>query len=97
MLNEAHLERIIGLPNVFAKRNQSERIVLFVAKVTDDFLLGGLSHDMRNFTLLLQTRFVVGKVILDEKMHLDGCEVEQDADGTITMSMVRYLERLKPI
>lgn len=53
MLNEAYLERIIGLPQFFVKRNQSGRIILLIAKVIDDFLLGGLLHEMRNFTLLV--------------------------------------------
>ena len=52
---------------------------------------------MRHFTELLQKRFIVGKVIIDDKLHFDGCEIMQDKIGNITMSMVRYLERLTPI
>ena len=97
MLNEGHVERVIGLLQLFVKRNQSGRIELLVAKVTDDFLLGGLVHEIKNFNLLLQARFVVGKVILDDKIYFDGCDIEQAADGSINLSMVRYMECLKAI
>lgn len=52
---------------------------------------------MKSFTELLRKRFEVGKFLIDEKLLFNGCEIEQDKDGSITMSMKRYLERLTPI
>lgn len=97
MLTEACLERVFGLPQLFTKRTPDGRICLLVAKVTDDFLLGGSVQEMQNFVELLGKRFIVGKALIDQKIHFDGCELEQDICGNIKMSMIRYLERLKPI
>lgn len=97
MVEVAHLECVIGLPQLFIKENESSFIDLLIAKVTDDFLLAGHIREMQKFATMLQDQFVVGKVILDEMVHFDGCEVEQATNGDITMSMVRYLERPKPI
>lgn len=97
MLTQAGLERVFGIPQLFVKRDQNDHISLIVAKVTDDFLLGGTIRQMQMFIDDLQKRFIVGKVAIDGKIHFDGCEIQQDMQGNITMSMVRYLERLKPI
>lgn len=52
---------------------------------------------MEHFIEKLRKRFVVGKTVIDSKIHFDGCKVEQEPTGSIKMSMIRYLERLKPI
>ena len=97
MLEHVGLERVIGLSQLFLKRDAKGNVILLVAKVTDDFLLGGTKEAMQQFTNLLEKRFEVGKVIIDDMIHFDGCEIRQDEQGNILMSMARYIERLRPI
>lgn len=97
MLTHAGLERVFGIPQLFIRRKQDSSICLLIAKVTDDFLIGGSLKDIRAFIDLLRKRFIVGKTVVDAKCFFDGCEIEQSIDGSIRMSMIRYLERLKPI
>ena len=97
MLEHAGVERVFGLSQLFVKRDTKGKVILLIAKVTDDFLLGGSTENMRQFTAMLAKRFEVGKVIIDDKIHFDGSEIEQAKEGDITMSMKRYVERLKPI
>lgn len=97
MTEHVGMEIVFGVSQLFVKRNTCEDIQLLIAKVTDDFLLGGMNSEMENFTEMLRQRFDVGKVIIDNKLHLDGCEIAQSNTGDITMSMNRYLERLVPI
>lgn len=97
MLTEAGLERILGLSQLFVRRSEDGSICLLIAKVTYDFLLDGTLEEMQKFIDELQKRFIAGKVVIDQKLHFDGCELEQDSNGDIKMSMIRYLERLKPI
>lgn len=52
---------------------------------------------MKRFLDLLEKQFVVGKTLIDEMLHFDGCEIQQDIVGNIRMSMCRYLDRLKSI
>lgn len=97
MLTEGGLQRVLGISQLFIKRDKQGRICLLIAKVTDDFLLGGSVESMEAFIRDLKKRFIVGKIIVNAKPHFDGCEIEQYADKSIRMSMIRYLERLKPI
>lgn len=96
MLEVAGMERVFGLSQLFFKRNSRGEISLIIAKVTDDFLLETTCEETQAFTELMQKRFKVGKVIINEKLHFNGCEIEQDEPGSITMSMIRYLDRLTP-
>ena len=52
---------------------------------------------MQDFLNTLGKRFTVGKTVVDQKVHFNGCETQQDACGNIKMSMNRHLEMLKPI
>ena len=95
MLEHAGFERVFAISQLFVRRDECGDIQLKVAKETDDFLLGGTIAEMRLFMEMLQKRFVVGKIIIDDKLHFDGCEIEHNKMGIITM--VRYLERLNQI
>lgn len=97
MLHDGGLQRVFGISQLFIRRATDGSVVLLVAKVTDDFLLAGSLAEMEAFVDRLKRRFVVGKVVINDKVNFDGCELEQYKDGTIRMSMIRYLERLKPI
>lgn len=97
MLTDGGLETIFGLSQLFAQRDSNGRITLLVAKVTDDFLIGGLTPDIIQFINKMKEKFEVGKAVIDESFFFDGCEITQDAAGSIRMTMERYLERLKPI
>lgn len=91
------MERVIGLSTLFLKSDTNDNVILLVSKVTDDFLLGGTKETIQRFTNLLKERFDVGKIIIDDMIHFDGCEIEQDDQGNILMCMARYIERLRPI
>ena len=97
MLEQAGIERVFGLSQLFVKRDESGRVSLLIDKVTDDFLLADSPDGMKLFTAILEKRFDVGKVIIDDKIHFDGCKIEQSTEGNITMSMTRYVERLNAI
>ena len=97
MLNDAELERIHGLSQLFTQRDSTGRIILLVAKVTDDFLVRGSVAAIDCFLSKLRKRFLVGKVVVDSQFYFNGCEIEQDTEGNIKMSMICYVERLKAI
>lgn len=97
MMSEGGLETVFGLSQLFVQRDKDGKIKLLVAKVTDDFLIGGLRPDVTSFIENMKTRFVVGKSVIDSTFFFDGCEIAQDEYGNIKMTMIRYMERLKPI
>ena len=83
MLSQAGMQRVLGLSQLFAKRDSNDNISLLIAKATDDFLLGGSVQEMEHFFEELRRRFVVGKIVIDSKIHFDGCEIEQEPAGSI--------------
>ena len=97
MLTEGGLQRFFGLSQLFIRRDGHGRISLIVAKVTDDFLIGGRTEIICKFIDRMKRRFDVGKVVIDDKFHFDGCEIQQENEGNIRMSMMGYIDRLRPI
>lgn len=97
MLSTAGLERLRGLNQLYVKRDSVGRITLIVAKVTDDFICGGAVKTTTAFIQELQKRFEVGKIIIDGKFLFNGCEIEQDTEGSILMSMRSYMSQLTEI
>lgn len=97
MLSEGGLESVFGLSQLFAQRDDNGKITLLVAKVTDDFLICGLTTDISRFIDKMKEKFDVGKAVIDNSFLFDGCEISQDEPGNIRMTMKRYVERLKPI
>ena len=97
MLNRVGLQRIKGLNQIYVLRDSVGKISLIVAKVTDDFICGGAIAVIQSFLEDLKKRFEVGKVIIDSKFHFNGCEIEQDASGSITMMMNGYMKELREI
>lgn len=57
MLSERKLERVNGLTQLYVRRNATGSIVLIVAKVTDDFIIGGPEHCITQFLESLRPRF----------------------------------------
>ena len=97
MLRDGKLERIIGLSQIFVERNTTGKVILIVAKVTDDFLIGGLVPAIKSFIYRMKLRFQIGKEVVDQKFLFDGCEIEQYKDESIKMSMHRYIDRINLI
>ena len=87
MLNVAELARIQGLNQIYVLRDVGGKIVLIVAKVTDDVICGGSLDIINPFLQKLKQKFEVGKIVIDSKFYFDGCEIEQDTTGSIHMSM----------
>lgn len=96
MLTYGGLERILGIGQFYVKRIEG-KIILLLAKLTDDFLLSSTSTDMIDFIRRIQKRFVVGKVVVDQKILFSGCEIEQDQQVSINFSMHHYMDRLRLI
>ena len=97
MLDTGKLERVFGIGQMFVKRNRHGRICLLVAKVTDDFIIGGLVDEIGTFIQSMKQRFHLGKTVINQPFFFDGCEICQEQDGAIVMSMMRYIERVMAI
>lgn len=91
------MKRLAGAHQLFIRRDHNEKLVLIVAKTTDDFLVAGEKGAIESFFGQMRERFVVGKAIIERKMKFNGCVMDVDEDGSISLSMHEYLDRLAPI
>lgn len=102
MLNKAGLTRTPGVAQLFAKRTKhsnrsgKSKILLLVAKLSDDFLVAGTTAEIDSFMNALKTRFVVGRIVDGPLYHFGGCEIRTHDNGDISM-MDTYWNRIKPI
>lgn len=97
MLNEAGLERIFGISQLYRKRDKNGSTILLVAKVTDDLLFSGSIRQMKAFAAQLERRFNISKALIDKPVIFNGCSITQNATGSILMSMKAYADGIQPI
>lgn len=89
--------RINGFSHFFVKRDNNHRTNPLVAKVTDEFLCSGDVTKISHFMDCLSKRFMVGKTFVDKPFNFIGCEVHQDREGNVRLTMLRYVERISII
>ena len=78
-------------------RNSSGETILVLAKVTDDFLIGGSIKEIKRFYELISNKFKIGKTIINDKMNFNGAEITQDKYGNIKLSMEEYCKQVRYI
>lgn len=57
MLSDSGLRRVFGISQLFIRRDKQNKIVLIVAKVTDEFIIGGSTNYIHEFIRRLRKRF----------------------------------------
>jgi hypothetical protein len=87
---------IPGIPQLFLHLNVSNNIDSFVAKVINDILIGAWSSVTAWFVLKFKSQFDVGRVVVNENMHLNGSFISVSADG-YTLDIAEPLSRIQPI
>jgi len=97
LTDDMGMERVQSVSQLFVKRDGKEGVTFLLAKVTDDLLFAGSIEYMQEFIECIQKRFDVSKSFIDGPILFNGCRIEQDGDGTITMSMKKYLESVIPL
>lgn len=70
---------------------------MVMAKVTDDLLMASPTAEIDYFIKLIEKRFPISKEIVDEGIKLNGSDINQEKDGTIRLSMERYLGKMNQI
>lgn len=97
MRTGAGLSQAFGVSQLFVQRGENGLVSLLVAKTVDDFLIAGQPQDIESFIKALSARFVVGNIEVGPRFTFNGCEIERDANGVVSVSMDEYRKRLKPL
>jgi Reverse transcriptase (RNA-dependent DNA polymerase) len=84
------------IPQLFLHRTVSNKIDQVVAKVKDDILIGVSSSVTALFVQQLKSQFDVGRVVVNDNMHLNGSFISVSADG-YTLDISEPLSRIQPI
>lgn len=95
MYNQCQLERVDTISQLFIRRDSNGKIGFILAKVVDDLLIASNIGNINGFSRALHKRFEVGKFRIDSNLVFNGCEIQQDEDGNIFMSMNSYMSKLQ--
>lgn len=91
MDNGDKIELVYEVSKLYVKRDDDENIVLLVAKVTEEFLISASTEDMHNFATMLDYEHERRKNIIDYPVIYNLCQIRQEKDAAITLSMEDHL------
>ncbi len=94
ILNHMNFKRVIGLGQLYIKRNQEQDITLVLAKLTDDLLISGKKDNIIEFSNAIRKRFTTRKVVLDGEIIFNGCILRQEENGDVLLTMQKYLDNI---
>lgn len=97
MIEDAEVEKVIGVSQLFLERDQAKKVTLLMAKTTDGFLVSDTPEEFKHFMDELSVRYEVVKIRFGQDFHFNACEVTFNNHGDATLSMGNYMRRLNPI
>lgn len=90
------LERVPGVRQLFVKRRKDGEITLMISKITDDALVAGTPTNLKEFSAMLSQKYELSKVVLDEQMNFNVCNITKEENGGVTIDMIEYMSRVSP-
>ena len=97
LLNEMNFERIIGVGQLYVKRDRKLGIELILVKLTDDLLISGAKNSVIALANAIRKRFTTRKFIVGEEIRFNGCILQQQENGDVTLCMQEYLDNIDEI
>lgn len=86
-----------GVSQLYIRRDSGSRIVLIIAKLTDDILIGGKINAVKEFSALISKRFKISKEVIDSEIRFNGCIISKRSSEDIILSMEDYVKSMKPM
>lgn len=90
LVHTAGFTRLLGMSQMYIKRDADNRIVLVAVIVTNDILLAGNIELLNQFAEEISTRYKVRKIIIDDMINFNGCQISQDSVGNVSMDMSSF-------
>ena len=75
------------MPKLFFNRNNHGDLTIIVAKVVDDFSLGGNQSDINAFHKGILSRFNVGRYIANSDTIFNGMHISRKDGGSVHINM----------
>lgn len=97
MLTHCRLKRVLGVNQLVLRRSDLGCMVVLVAKLSDEFLVGSKLDEIDTFLRELHAENILTKITDWSAHNLDCCEIIADRIGNTTMSMQQYWQRIKSI
>lgn len=95
MIKKCEMERGPGVSQLYIRQTLSGKIILMPAEITDDIFLAGNIHEITSFYKLISKQYNVSKIIIDNQINFNGCNITQDSRGNIIKDMSRFLFSLQ--
>ena len=85
--NSDDIFEVDGLPQLFVKRDATGKIVLLIAKVVDDLLIGGKKREIESVREKIMSRFKVGRFNNSEQIIFNRLHISRMGSGDIKLCM----------
>ena len=72
-----------GQSQLYFRRDINGKIIVIVAKVTEDFIIRGSEEFITHFTEIVQSRCRVRKVVVNKPFFFRRSDVPQDYNGSV--------------
>lgn len=72
-------------------------MIFLATKVTDDILIAGSITGMNHFCEQISRKVNVRKVIIEDRIIINGCEIYQNVLDDLRLCMNRELSKIAPI
>ena len=92
--NSDDIFEVDGLPQLFVKRDATGKIVLLIAKVVDDLLIGGKKREIESFRDKIMSRFKVGRFNNSEQIIFNRLHISRMGSGDIKLCMEEYISKV---
>lgn len=60
---------------------------VLLAKISDNIMTARSFDEVQKFAVRMKNRFEVSKIIIDDDIILNGCQISQKVNGDIKLSM----------
>lgn len=91
LVYSACFTRLLGMSQVYIKRDENNRVMLMAVKVTEDILLAGNIDRLKRLAEEIYARYKVRKIIFNNAINFNRCKITQDNIGDICMNMTELL------
>jgi Reverse transcriptase (RNA-dependent DNA polymerase) len=94
-LTKQGFSHVNGLSQLFVLRSSDGQILLLLAKVVDNLLVGGRIPSMQTFHNHLCNRFKIGRFVCNEYFVFNALQITQDDSSfAVTLDMHSYVPKI---
>lgn len=96
MIDKAQLGQVKSVSQLYTKQGSSYSLVLVGAKVNENLFMAKTIELMKGFSGIISEIIEAGKVIINEKITLSGCDIGKNVSVNIGLCLNKIMNEIGP-